>query len=247
MLLVRRLTTGPPSSKLGLLFEAASTASGAPTKWRSREAVDPPDELAQRFQRARDERARAASAASPHDDAARVLREHYGYDEVMLAGINSYRDRHAKTRLLNASIAGTAREVSALLALGADVHAKSFGGWTALHYAWKKGHEQIIPPLVLAGADVDQRIRVRRARPRARALPRARRHRPRSPPSPLQAGRTALHLACHHGHPGAVRALLGAGADPWLRDHNDMSPLHIAEKRRMWRVKDLLREYRHEP
>ena len=58
-MLLRRLTTGPPSSKLGLLFEAASTASGAPTKWRSREAVDPPDELAQRFQRARDERARA--------------------------------------------------------------------------------------------------------------------------------------------------------------------------------------------
>ena len=126
------------------------------------------EELAQRFQRARDARARDATAASPHDDASRVLREYYGYDEVMLAGINSYRDRHSKTRLLNAAIAGTTREVNALLALGADTHARSFGGWTALHYAAKKGHEQIIPPLVLAGADVDQRIRVRGTRARAR-------------------------------------------------------------------------------
>jgi ankyrin repeat protein len=41
-------------------------------------------------------------------------------------------------------------------------------------------------------------------------------------------GWTALHYACNKGCGGVVRALLGAGADPHVVDHQGHSSLRIA-------------------
>ncbi|CAN0425345.1 unnamed protein product, partial [Scytosiphon promiscuus] len=41
-------------------------------------------------------------------------------------------------------------------------------------------------------------------------------------------GDTPLHRAAYFRHVTTSRALLQAGADPNLRDHNGVSPLHVA-------------------
>ena len=43
-------------------------------------------------------------------------------------------------------------------------------------------------------------------------------------------GRTALHLACHHGRTAAVQLLLSAGADARAADAHGSTPLHWACK-----------------
>ncbi|KAL2063410.1 hypothetical protein VTL71DRAFT_5215 [Oculimacula yallundae] len=91
--------------------------------------------------------------------------------------------------------------VELLLENGADIAAKSDGGWTPLHNACEVGFEKIVRTLVEAGSDVNAK---------------------------LLTGITPLHLAAQGGHVGVVKYLLGQkdikkaardsfGSTPFLR------------------------------
>jgi ankyrin repeat protein len=100
-----------------------------------------------------------------------------------------------------ASSRGRLAVVSLLLARGADTAPGRYG-WTPLMAASGNGHTDIVELLLAHGCgDVDAQ----------------------GPP-----GCVALHYACFKGRAGMVRALLGAGANPHLVDHDGRPPLRYA-------------------
>jgi len=101
-----------------------------------------------------------------------------------------------------AAEAGNAAEVRALLAGGADVHAKE-GPYrrTALHWSGYYGHVAAVEALLAGGADVHAKD---------------------------NAGRTALHWAVAKGHVAIVEALLAGGADVHAKDMFGETALHQA-------------------
>lgn len=109
--------------------------------------------------------------------------------------------------------AAEALEVARCLEVGADLDARSAGGWTPLHTAALYSEFAVIKTLIDAGAD-----------PNARS----------------KDGRTPLHMAAdldkymahdHNRDPEVTRALLEAGADPNARNSGGYTPLHSAAVR----------------
>jgi TonB family protein len=105
------------------------------------------------------------------------------------------------------ALAGRAEAVRYLLAETApDLDAADETGWTALMYAVKGGHDEIVEMLLEAGSSLNQRN---------------------------QSQETALHLAARNGRTASARLLLRAGADFGLQDSEGRTPLYRAiEKRR---------------
>ena len=109
-------------------------------------------------------------------------------------------------QLVGAVEAGDVEEVQRLLENGADPNTRRSAGrgYTPMHYAALKGSAPIIQQLVENRGRVD-----------------ARSHKE-------QGGWvTPLRLAAAYGHAGAVRALLGAGADANARDAEGWTPLQL--------------------
>lgn len=98
---------------------------------------------------------------------------------------------------------------------GLDVDSPGEGGWTALMFAAKAGHESILLILIDAGADI---------------------HRTND------AGETPLHIAATYGRTKTVRMLLGAGADITVRDAEGRPPLYRAIENRNADVIEVLQE-----
>ena len=94
-----------------------------------------------------------------------------------------------------------------------DLDAVDGTGWTALMYAVKDGHGEIVEMLLEAGAGPDRR-------------------------NPSQ--ETALHLAARHGRTASARLLLGAGADCGLRDAEGHTPLYRAIENRRADIIEML-------
>ena len=94
---------------------------------------------------------------------------------------------------------GDVAKIRTLLNKGAQVNARSKGGFTPLHDAALNGHVEAIRVLLEAGADVNARA---------------------------EDGDTPLHQATRHVE--AIRALLRAGADVNPRDKGEFTPLHFA-------------------
>jgi ankyrin repeat protein len=93
-----------------------------------------------------------------------------------------------ETALMTAARTGRMEAVNALLARGADIHAKEKKqGQTALMWAAAEGHAEVVAALVKAGADFQTRV---------------------------SSGFTPLLFAVREGRLGVVKALLKAGADP---------------------------------
>jgi len=96
------------------------------------------------------------------------------------ANINAVEIRE-KTSLHIAAAHDRDDMVEMLLAYGADVKAKSDGGWTPLHNACEKGSEKIVRLLLAAGSDINAK---------------------------LLNGMSPLHVAAQGGHIDIVRCLL---------------------------------------
>src|SRR5207248_569371 len=97
--------------------------------------------------------------------------------------------------------------VKLLLENGADVDAKDYYGWTALHIAAESGDEALVRLLLDKGAD----------------------------PNTKRTGfswaeSTALHIAAACGHEAVVDVLLEKGADIEIKNNEEETALHIAAR-----------------
>jgi ankyrin repeat protein len=126
------------------------------------------------------------------------------------------RDQHQRTPLLCAArgdLPGHLETVSILLTKGADIHAKDYGGMTALHHAAfhastpKAGgdapNQSILRLLLGKGADVNARAS-----------------------GTLYGGQTPLHRAAESGSLANVTRLLEARADVSAKDDSEHTVLH---------------------
>jgi ankyrin repeat protein len=104
--------------------------------------------------------------------------------------------------LEEACVHGYLETASLLLAHGADAAAAWGEGDTPLMSASRRGSADVVALLLAHGCgDIDRR---------------------------RSDGLMALYYACAPGHVRVVRALLGAGADPHVVDHDDHTPLAMA-------------------
>ena len=109
------------------------------------------------------------------------------------------------TSLMAAARHGHSRIATVLVDKGADVHAKTSNGWTALHYASSEGHAGIAAMLLENSADVQAKT---------------------------NGGYTSLLLACHRGHGALATMLLDkGGADVQTKNRHGETPLQWARRR----------------
>ncbi|XP_071085202.1 ankyrin repeat domain-containing protein 39-like [Haliotis cracherodii] len=105
----------------------------------------------------------------------------------------------------SAALNGDLTEVKRHLLKDIDADKTDKSGYTALHYASRNGHLDVVRTLVDAGAHVDVATKSGHATP--------------------------LHRAAYMGHTDIVKFLLSRGADPVSRDLDEMTPLHKASER----------------
>jgi Ankyrin repeats (many copies) len=91
-----------------------------------------------------------------------------------------------------------------LLANGADVEAKAYGGWTPLLQAVFGGHKDLVELLVAHKANVNYQE---------------------------DAGRTPLHVAAENGYTAIAAFLLANKAEVNVKNRDGMMPLHVAVAR----------------
>lgn len=114
------------------------------------------------------------------------------------AGIDAREGWRGQTALMWAAAEGHAAVVAPLAAAGADVDARSGGGFTPLAFAVRAGHGDTVEALIEAGANVDL---------------------------VLPDGTSPLHLAVINAHYDVALQLLERGADPAAAEPG-WTPLH---------------------
>lgn len=122
-------------------------------------------------------------------------------------------NKRGETALMVAAISGSAETVSLLIAKGASVDLE---GWSPLHYAASNGRNQIVKLLIEAGADINAR-------------------------SPN--GTTPMMMAVRRGNLTPYQTLLLAGADPRMKNDNDLAVVDYLERNGETERAELLRNY----
>lgn len=110
------------------------------------------------------------------------------------------RNKADESPLMLASLDGHLEIATHLIAMGADVNKP---GWTPLHYAATHGHLDVMYLLLDKFAYIDA------------ASPN---------------GTTPLMMAAFYGTPSAVKLLLEAGADPFLRNEKNLTAIDFAQR-----------------
>ena len=110
------------------------------------------------------------------------------------------RNKVDESPLMLAAMGGRLDIVKSLIARDADVNKP---GWTALHYAATRGHVEVMRLLLDKSAYIDA------------ASPN---------------GTTPLMMAAFYGTPAAVKLLLDAGADPFLKNQQDLTAIDFAQR-----------------
>lgn len=110
------------------------------------------------------------------------------------------RNKVDESPLMLAALGGHLETVKALIERGADVNKP---GWAALHYAATRGHLEVMRLLLEHNAYIDA------------ASPN---------------GTTPLMMAAFYGTASAVKLLLEAGADPLLRNQQDLTAIDFAQR-----------------
>ncbi|XP_049794708.1 ankyrin repeat domain-containing protein 6-like [Schistocerca nitens] len=123
------------------------------------------------------------------------------------AEARSLPEKEKNSRLIQAAKEDAVTELQTLLAAGADVGAtdEDESGWTTLHWAANKGHENATRCLLEGGAEVDART------------------------SGWQ--ETPLYRAAYNGHEAVARLLLEAGAEADARNKTKSTPLLVAAEK----------------
>eukprot|EP00042_Codosiga_hollandica_P045065 m.452908 g.452908 ORF g.452908 m.452908 type:complete len:688 (-) comp56928_c0_seq29:1562-3625(-) len=158
----------------------------------------------------------------------------------MWRALSLRKSKKSKTeeRLLDAALAGDVDKLTHLIHKTDDVSTPREDGCTALHAACNGGHVECMRLLLEAGADALKLfqgwtvLHVAAAAGQqqcAMLLLRSQLHRQHIDTNEGEPDRrTALHLAAVEGHLDVVKALLGAGANPELRDRTGRTCLHLA-------------------
>lgn len=110
------------------------------------------------------------------------------------------RNKADESPLMLASLGGYLETVKLLIDRGADVNKT---GWAPLHYAATRGHLEVMKLLLDRNAYIDA------------ASPN---------------GTTPLMMAAHYGTPSAVKLLLEAGADPFLKNQQTLTAIDFAQR-----------------
>jgi ankyrin repeat protein len=110
------------------------------------------------------------------------------------------RNKVDESPLMLAALEGQLDTARTLIELGADVNKP---GWAPLHYAATRGRLDVMVLLLDKSAYIDA------------ASPN---------------GTTPLMMAAHYGTPSAVKLLLEAGADPMLKNQQDLTAIDFAHK-----------------
>jgi ankyrin repeat protein len=118
------------------------------------------------------------------------------------ARVNAAEESTAQTALMWAAAEGHVAAITTLVDAGADVAARSRGGWTAFLFAVREGQMPAVRALLDAGADVNDALLLKRGRPGAGGSEVAAR------------ASSALVLAVANAHYEIAALLLDRGADP---------------------------------
>ncbi len=118
---------------------------------------------------------------------------------LALAGVGAWTDG---STVADAAMNGDTAGVKTLLTQGEDVNAAQGDGMTALHWAARRGDQDLLRLLIVAGANVRATTRL--------------------------GGYTPLLMAAELGHADAIEALVGAGADPAGTTSNGVTALMLA-------------------
>lgn len=110
------------------------------------------------------------------------------------------RNKADESPLMLAALGGHLETVKGLVARGADVNKP---GWAPLHYAATRGHLEVMRLLL------DQNAYIDAASPN---------------------GTTPLMMAAFYGTPSAVKLLLEAGADPMLKNQQNLTAIDFAHR-----------------
>ena len=130
----------------------------------------------------------------------------------------SARDGNGRTALHWAALYGQKKVVELLLARKADVNSLDQDGFTPLHWAATFNQSDAVKLLLANKANMNLKV--------------------------PKYGWTALRLAVIHGHVAAAEAILNAGADPNVKDDENISLFHQAVIRGKKEMIELLLAYK---
>ena len=145
------------------------------------------------------------------------------------------RDSAGNTPLMYGSKEGHANVIKALLREGADINFRNLMNESALHFAAKGGHQLVVIELLQRGANPNCRdtkgltpLFVACRQGYMKIVEILLEFNCDVNAQDAQTGKTPLHCSIQHGQPDVVMDLLGAGADPNIRDRNWQTPFMLA-------------------